>query len=98
MTGGSRKTARLSPRMGARAKKAVLAGRPGDTVRGILEISPTADSCALEDRLARLGARVRSWSPTMHHVTVEAPVARLSSLVDLEDVVYFEAESTFSQD
>ena len=82
----------LSPQ----AKKAVLRARPGDWIKGTLLLDAKASPEDLTESLLALGAKPGAWSDTTHQMTVELPVSCLESVVELPEVMYFEAASVYS--
>jgi hypothetical protein len=86
-------SAKLSPRL----RKAILQ-RPTDRlIRGLVEISPSADSVALRQNLQSAGAEICSWSAGAHVLTIAIPASRLVELDAVDDVIYVEADDKFTR-
>jgi len=88
---------RLSNRLSPSAKKAVLRGKPGKIILGLLQVASSVEFDVLEQQLITLGAEPGAWNKLTHQLTLSVPVERLEALVELDDVVYFETAAPFSR-
>jgi hypothetical protein len=80
-------TRRLSSRLSAQAKKAVLR-TPQEPVTGNLELTANADAVEVERAIKKHGGRVRSKDKESRLMTFEINAEHLESLADLESVLH----------
>ena len=78
---------KLSPKV----RRAFLSGKR-NTIHGLVEVSPTADSQALASSFRELGAQIRSWTQQAHVVSLDIPVQHLREIASLDDVLYVGGE------
>jgi hypothetical protein len=88
--------AKFSRQMSPQAKKALLRAKPGDWIRGTLLFNTKIFPEDVIARLLEMGTEPGNWSDTTRQLSIRLPVACLADVLELPEVMYFEAATTFS--
>jgi hypothetical protein len=81
---------RMPTKLSPKIRRTIHSSPEGTMVRGLLQVSPSANPPALRRRLESLGAEIQSWPEHGRTMTVCIPTSSLIELGDVDEVVYVE--------
>jgi hypothetical protein len=83
---------KFSPRL-----RRIISATKGDNfVRGLLQVSPSANTARLRVRLESIGAEIQSWPDHSRLITIRIPSSKLAELQNVDEIVYVEGGDRYS--
>ena len=80
----------------SKAKKLCLSGSSGTSVNGLIQVSGHTDTEKLLKELEAKGAIIGAWIETKRLLSAKLPAADLSTIAEVDGVVYVEVDEKLS--